>query len=326
MELNTALVLLGAFGALAAAANHCGYLLLQSLRAGLSLDTPPLLTPESVRNLFLAAAAAIGGVLAPILLAAVACGILSNLLQVGFMLAPQALRFDWARLQPGRGLAQLFSGRGGVESLKAFLKFGLLGGVAYATLRPEADRLPELAGLALPSLVAWQAEVALRLAFRVLAAYLVLALADYLYQRWQYERSLRMSRTEIREESRQQEGNPQVRARIRSLQQQRAMHRMMQEVPQASVVVVNPTHLAVALRYDRSMVAPRVVAKGQRLIAERIVALAKAHGVPVLQDIPLAWALYKHVQVGAEIPVAFYRAVARILAYVLAHERRGGEA
>jgi len=145
--------------------------------------------------------------------------------------------------------------------------------------------------------------------------------ADYLYQRWRFERGLRMTKAEVAEEAKQQEGSPQIRARVRSLQRDRAMRRMMEAVPKATVVVVNPVHVAVALRYDpAAMRAPRVVAKGKRLVAQRIVAAARAAGVPVVQDIPLARALAKAVEVGAEIPSAFYRAVAQILAYVFARD------
>jgi flagellar biosynthetic protein FlhB len=174
-------------------------------------------------------------------------------------------------------------------------------------------------------LVWWQFGLGLRLAFRVVAVYGLLALADYVYQRWQHERSLRMSRNEIQEEGKQQEGNPQIRARVRSLQQERRLRRMMQDVPSASVVVVNPTHIAVAIAYDqRAMRAPRVVAKGKRLLAERIVRLAREAGVPVIQDIPLARTLYKLVEVGGEIPVTLYRAVAKVLAYVFGRASKRG--
>jgi flagellar biosynthetic protein FlhB len=175
----------------------------------------------------------------------------------------------------------------------------------------------------LRAVVDWEIGVASRLAFRVIAAFSVLAAADYGYQRWRHEKSLRMSRHEVQEEGRQQEGNPQIRARVRGLQQERSRRRMMDAVPKASVVVVNPTHIAVALQYENDrMRAPRVVAKGKRLIAERIVALARAAGVPIVQDIPLARALHKLVEIGGEVPVAFYRAVAKILAYVYAQDAR----
>ena len=176
-------------------------------------------------------------------------------------------------------------------------------------------------------LVCWEVSLGLRLAFRVAGVYCLVALADYAYQRWQHEKSLRMSRGEIQDEGKQQEGNPQIRARVRSLQQDRRMRRMMQEVPSASVVVVNPTHIAVAIKYDGgSMRAPKVVAKGKRLLAERIIRLAREAGIPVIQDIPLARTLYKLVDVGGEIPMALYKAVAKILAYVYARAAGRGAA
>jgi flagellar biosynthetic protein FlhB len=136
-----------------------------------------------------------------------------------------------------------------------------------------------------------------------------------------------MSRGEIQDEGKQQEGNPQVRARVRSLQQERKMRRMMQDVERATVVVVNPTHIAIAIRYDGgSMRAPKVLAKGKRLLAERIIGIARAQRIPVVQDIPLARALYKLVEVGEDIPLALYRAVAKILAYVYAQAAGRGAA
>jgi flagellar biosynthetic protein FlhB len=210
-----------------------------------------------------------------------------------------------------------------MELVKAIIKLTILGVVVYRTLRPEWDRFSELAQMDTLQVLAWQLSLGLRLGLRVAGVYCFVGVADYGYQRWKHEVSLRMSKAEIQEESRQQEGNPQIRARVRSLQQDRAIRRMRQEVPKASVVVVNPTHIAVALKYDtQSMRAPRVVAKGKRLMAERIREAARSAGVPVVQDIPLARALEKAVKVGDEIPGAFYRAVAKILAYVYAQDPR----
>jgi len=321
-EVTSAAVLLGAFGALALAGGHSGRLLLAGFQQGLQLGPPLPLSAEQLRGLLLGAALLTLRVAGPVLLAAAAAGLLANLAQIGFLVTPEALTMNWERLNPLQGLRGLLSSRGGVEAVKAILKLAILGYVAYATLSPEWGRLPELAGMELLDLLRWQLGVGTRLAFRVLGAYAVLAAADYLYQRWEFERNLRMSRSEVQEESKQQEGNPQVRARVRSLRQERAMRRMMRDVSRANVVVVNPTHIAVALRYERGLRAPTVLAKGKRLLAERIIALAREHHVPVVQDIPLARALYKHVEVGQEIPGSFYRAVAKILAYVMTRERR----
>ncbi len=322
-EVNSALILLGTFGALALGGAAMGQALVATLQKGLHLGGRSDLQPEAVSRLFLWTASAIGRVIVPVALAGLVSGILSNVLQVGFLVTPEALRLDWRRVNPVQGLANLFSGRGGVELVKAMLKLTILGTVAYRTLRPEWARFPELAHMDLGEVLAWELSLGLRLGLRVAGVYCLLALADYGYQRWRHEQSLRMSRSEVLEEGKQTEGSPQMRARIRALQRERGMRRMMQAVPSASVVVVNPTHIAVALKYDPgSMRAPRVVAKGKRLVAERIVARARQAGVPIVQDIPLARVLDKMVEVGAEIPAALYRAVAGILAYLYAREPR----
>jgi len=153
--------------------------------------------------------------------------------------------------------------------------------------------------------------------FYVCLAMMVLAVADYAYQRWQHEQSLKMTKQEIKDERKQSEGDPQIKARIRSLQRQTAYHRMIAEVPQADVVITNPTHLAVALRFDPAeMAAPRVVAKGADHIAERIRDIAREHDVPLVENPALAQALHRMADVGDTIPVELYRAVAEVLAYV----------
>ncbi len=321
MDLNSALLLFGACGTLGLAGAGTGQVLLGSLRDGLQFGGRGELTLEAVRGLFLAVSWAVGRAILPLALTVTAIGIGSNLAQVGFLVTPRALEMRWDRINPIHGLHNLVSSRGAVEAAKALLKIGVLALVAYRTLAPEWARFPVLADVAISDLIGWQLGLALKLALRVVGVYCLLGAADYGYQRWQYEKRLRMSRAEIQEEGKQQEGNPQIRARVRSLQQDRRMRRMMQEVPKANVVVVNPTHIAVALKYDHDMRAPQVVAKGKRLIAERIVARAREAGIPIIQDIPLARSLYKLVEVGGEIPIALYKAVAKILAYVYAVRR-----
>lgn len=322
-EVNSALVLLATFGALVVGGGVTAQVLVGTLQQGLHLGGRVDLGAEGVRSLLVGASWDFARAAAPIVLVAALVGLLANLAQVGFLLTPKAIGWRWDRVNPLRGLQTLVSTRGAIEALKALLKLAILGAVAYWTLAPSWERLPALAGMDLLAVVDWEIDIASRLAFRVVAAFCVLAAADYGYQRWRHEKSLRMSRHEVQEEGRQQEGNPQIRARVRGLQQERSRRRMMDAVPKASVVVVNPTHIAVALQYENDrMRAPRVVAKGKRLIAERIVALARAAGVPIVQDIPLARALFKLVEIGGEVPVAFYRAVAKILAYVYAQDAR----
>jgi flagellar biosynthetic protein FlhB len=326
-ELNSALLLAGTCGALAFGGALMGQTLLGAFREGLQLGGGADLTPETIRGHLVSALWVVTRTIGPVALAGAAVGVLANVLQVGFMVAPKAIGLRWERLDPLRGLSRIVSLGGAVEAVKALLKLAILGGVAYWTLSPAWVYLPDLAGMDIPGLMAWQFDLGLRLAFRVVTVFGLLAVADYAYQRWQHERRLRMTRNEVQEEGKQQEGNPQIRARVRSLQQERRRHRMMQDVASASAVVVNPTHIAVAIAYDqRSMRAPRVVAKGKRLLAERIVHLAREAGVPVVQDIPLARTLYRLVEVGGEIPVMLYKAVAKVLAYVYGRAGRRGAA
>jgi flagellar biosynthetic protein FlhB len=260
---------------------------------------------------------------APLALTVAALVVAANLLQVGFVLTGHPLTPNWNKLNVVGGLRALFGGRALLELAKAPVKLLLLGAIAWVTVRPELPTLMTAAGLdPLAGLRAFGG-LALSLLWRLGLAHAVIAAADYGYQRWAHRRSLRMTRDEVKEEMRQAEGDPQIRARFRSLHRQYAMRRMMAAVPTADVVVTNPTHLAVALKYDAAtMKAPRVVAKGARLIAERIRDAARAAGVPLVEHRPLAQALYKAVPVGGEIPGRLYRAVAEVLAYVWALHRR----
>jgi flagellar biosynthetic protein FlhB len=264
-------------------------------------------------------------VLPPVITIAV-CALAINVAQVGFVVTGTPLAPNWGRLNPVTGFKRLFSSQALVALAKAPLKLAIFAAVAYATLRPQLPMMLTSAGRDAPATVSAFGALAVTLLWRLGLAHALLAAADYAYQRWAHRRSLRMTKEEVKEEARQAEGDPAIRARFRSLHRQYAMKRMMQDVATADVVVTNPTHYAVALRYEAgSMRAPQVVAKGIRLIALQIRERAMEAGVPVLEHKPLAQALYKSVPVGGEIPSALYRAVAEILAYVWALSgRRGG--
>ncbi|MFS8609530.1 MAG: flagellar type III secretion system protein FlhB, partial [Gammaproteobacteria bacterium] len=221
------------------------------------------------------------------------------------------------RLDPMRGLKRIFSVQALVELGKTLLKFAVLAGMSVALLWALADELLSL-GLMPPLDGLTAAAGHVKLAFLVLAAGLALiAAVDVPFQIWNYLRKLKMTRQEVKDELKETEGNPEVRAKIRRLQQQVAQGRMMQEVPRADVVLTNPTHYAVALRYtDRPERAPRVVAKGRDLVAARIREIAEEHRVPICEAPVLTRAIYFNTELGAEIPVALYLAVARVLAYV----------
>jgi len=192
----------------------------------------------------------------------------------------------------------------------------VVGWIGYAAVMDVLDEILGMSGSSAAEVMVFTGATVFSIAMKILIGYVVLAILDYAFQRWDYEQSMRMTRQEIREELKQTEGDPLLRARVRSVQREMARRRMMEEVPKADVVVTNPTEIAVALLYEPGSPAPKVVAKGRRLIAERIRSLAVEHDVPIVRNVALAQALYKAVDIGHYIPGELFTAVAEVLAYV----------
>jgi flagellar biosynthetic protein FlhB len=244
-------------------------------------------------------------------------GVAVTLAQTGFLWASEKLGFDFDRINPINGFKRLLSLNGFVELLRALLKLALVGWVAYSFLKNHILSLISMGQVDMNTALQNWAAMALALILQVAMAYMVLAVIDYGYQRWQNKRSMKMTKEEVKEEYKQTEGNPQIKSAIRSKQRRIAMRRMMAKVPKADVVITNPTHLAIAIQYKPGeMNAPVILAKGAYRIAERIVAVAREYDLPVIQNIPLARGLYRIVEIDEEIPPDFYVAMAEILAYV----------
>ncbi|MFN7016054.1 MAG: flagellar biosynthesis protein FlhB [Fimbriimonadales bacterium] len=255
--------------------------------------------------------------LAPLLAAAFLTALVANAMQVGLHFSAQPLQPDLNRINPARGFQRLFSQRSVVELLKAVLKFGLIAWVAWRTLASETEHLNVASQLPTPHSLTPMADALYQVGLRVGVLWLALALLDYLYQRWEFEKTIRMSRYELKEEYKQTEGDPHLRARIRQKMQEAARQRSIRDVRRADVVITNPVTYAVALRYDRAtMNAPRVVAKGKGWLAQQIRDEALKWHVPIVPNPPLARSLYAQVAVGQEIPATLYQAVAEVLAYV----------
>jgi flagellar biosynthetic protein FlhB len=252
----------------------------------------------------------------PIVLGLAAVGVISNLGQSGFSLSLRPLQPEVSRINPLEGFKRICSSRTLVELLKTIAKVGVIGGLAWQALQDKAPLTVSLmempAGLAAGVLT----DATLDVIWKVSGAFVVIAGADYLYQRWWLARSMRMSLDEVKEEMKQTEGDPQIKARLRQRARALARQRMMQQVPQADVVITNPTHFAVALKYESGMAAPAVIAKGERLLAQQIKKVAREHGVPLVENKPLAQALYKSCQVGQTVPPELFKSVAEVLAFV----------
>lgn len=263
------------------------------------------------------------GNLVPFLVVSAGMSVAGTIALGGWNLAPEALGFKWNRIDPLAGLGRLFSARSLVELAKALAKFVLLLGFGLVALWHEAPQLLALGTMPLAAGIASTTALAFKAFLIVSAGTIVIALADVPFQKWEHARQLRMTRQELREEAKESDGSPEVRGRIRSLQAELARRRMMEQVPQADVVVTNPEHYAVALKFDpATMSAPRLVAKGADQVAQRIREIAREAGVTVLEAPPLARAVFHTTKLNQEIPAGLYVAVAQVLAYVFQLRKR----
>jgi flagellar biosynthetic protein FlhB len=260
----------------------------------------------------------LGLILLPLFLILIVAALSAGLVQNGFLFAPDQIHPKLERISIGSGIKRLFSVKAVTEFAKGVAKLAIVGAVATAVVWPELGGLERLPSVEVPDSTALMWKLSVKLMIAVLAIVSVIAGADFLFQKLQHVKQMRMSRQEIRDEMKQTEGDPAIRARLRQIRRERVQKRMMQAVPSASVVVTNPTHYAVALKYELDkMAAPVVVAKGVDHIAQKIREIAEAHDIPIMQNPPLARALHAVCDVDDEVPVEHYKAVAEIIGYVL---------
>ncbi|UCC43413.1 MAG: flagellar biosynthesis protein FlhB [Candidatus Zixiibacteriota bacterium] len=257
------------------------------------------------------------GMLGPVFALTVSVAVLANVAQVGFKITPKAAQPKFEKLDVIRGLKRLFSLRSLVTLIRDSIKLMIIGFIAYKAISAEFDEFFLLPDMSVSQFAVTMVKMSLTVALKVGAGILVIAILDFIYQRYEHEKSIRMTKQEVRDELKDTEGNPQIKARVRQIQREMSRKRMMADVTTADVVITNPVHLAVALKYDLDLMsAPQVVAKGARLVAEKIKEIAREHDIPIVEDRPLARALYKVCEVGDVVPQKLYRAVAEILAYV----------
>ena len=253
----------------------------------------------------------------PVMLVAMAIGIITSGIQTKFIFSYENMKMKFSRLSPIKGIKNLLSVRSVVELIKSLLKVSIIGYVLYGGVKGIVNDAMQLMYIDISEAVAFILNSIMDIVIKVGGVFLCIAAADYLYQWWEYEKNIKMTKQEIKEEYKQIEGDPQVKSKIKEVQRKMAMGRMMQQVPKADVVVRNPTHFAVALKYIQGKSsAPIVIAKGQDDVALRIIAKAEEHSVPITENRPLARALYENVEIGYEIPPDYYSAIAEILAWV----------
>jgi len=316
-ELNSAVVLMAALGGLWG----LGGMMYREL-SGFTVEV--LASPHTIDvslgniwNLAVNWAVFYFGVSGPIMLVLATAAFVVSISQVGFTMNEEALSLKLQRLDPMAGAKRLVSKRSLVELVKGLFKIGIVGYVSYITIEPELGTMATLIDVGIGDTFTYIAGMIMKVGFRTALILLILAVLDYAYQRWEHNNSIKMTKQEVKEEQKQTEGDPQVKMRIRSLQREAARRRMMDDVPEADVVITNPTHFAIAVKYDPEMMAaPMVVAKGQNLIAQKIKAIAKENDIPCVENKPLAQTLFKAAEIGQEIPQDLYKAVAEVLAYV----------
>lgn len=324
-ELNAAFVLLAGFFAIRLLwediytdiADYSAYIF-----ANLATTT---VSAESAMQIFLGIVELLAKTAFPIMLGITIIGLGINFYQVGLVISTEKLEPKLDNLNPINGFGRIFSKRSLVEMIKSLFKILIIGFFLYWYLKDEIPFTPYFIFYDLPYSLAEIADKIFTMAFQVIGVIIVLGIADYAYQIWQTTQDLKMTKQEVKDEYKQTEGDPQIKGKIRQKQRQMAMSRMMQEVPKADVIVTNPTHFAVALLYEQGMSAPKVIAKGQDLVAQRIKDIARENNVAIVENKPLARALFDTVEIGGFVPEALYKAVAEVLAYVykLKHKKIG---
>jgi len=274
-------------------------------------------TPDSMPVYLWMGMKQIALLVAPLFLGVMAAGIVVNVGQVGFKVTPKVMHPKFSRLNPLQGVQRLFSLRSLVELVKSILKLGVIGLIVYLTISGQFDKIYNLSRIPIESYGALVGGALVHIFLVISLSLVVIGILDYVYNRVSFEKSLKMTKEEVKEEAKQSEGDPRVKSKVREIMIRSSLRRMMKKVPEADVVIANPIHLAVALKYDRTRnLAPIVVAKGARKVAERIKAVARENNIPIVENPPLARTLYKLVDIGQEIPVELYKAVAEVLAYV----------
>ncbi len=267
--------------------------------------------------------------LMPIFLATLLAAVLTPILIGGWLFSLETLSPNFGRMNPMSGIGRMFSMRSIVEMFKTILKSGLVGGIAALTLWNERDQFLALVTMPMDSGLFYLWQMMRFTLLMSVSGIALIVLIDVPYQLWDYHKGLRMTKEEVRQEMKEMEGSPEIKSRIRQLQREAARKRMMSAIPKADVIVTNPTHYAVAIQYEAGMRAPKVVAKGSFLLAERIIEIAKEHKVAIVRTPPFARALYHHAELGEEIPAALYTAAAEVLAYIYQlkqFQRHGGAA
>lgn len=316
-DVNTAFVLLAGFAVLSFFGSYMKNIVTSIFIFSFEDNMLVPLTENSVSVIFLQMIEQAAYLLMPIMIAAMIAGVLSNYLQIGFLFSTEAIQPKLNKLNPISGFKRIFSWRALVEFVKSILKIVLVGVVVFLVIWLRMDEILILSQKSIGAALATLADITVNVGLYSAVVLMFIAIFDYFYQKFDYEKSIRMSKQDIKDEYKNSEGDPLIKSKIKQRQREMAMQRMMQEVPNADVVITNPTHYAIAIKYDEEkMDAPFVVAKGVDFVAQKIKLIAKENDVTTVENRPLARALYDQTEIGQGIPEEFFKAIAEILAFI----------
>lgn len=260
---------------------------------------------------------------APVLFVALCAGVISQVAQVGFLYSPDVLELNFDRVNPLKGLQKIFSKQSLFEAVKGVFKFIVILSVVYAFIKDDVVTYNGFMHLELTQAFFHAKDLLLKITFAIILALSVIALIDFAYQKFTYANKLKQTKEQVKKESKEQDGNPEIKAKIRQIQRQMSQKRMLQDVKTADVIITNPTHISIVLKYDtETMISPTIVGKGQDHLAMKIREIATEHNIPIVENVPLARALYKTVKVGHPVPRTLYKAIAEVLAFVYKLKKR----
>ncbi|MFD1850366.1 flagellar biosynthesis protein FlhB [Oceanobacillus bengalensis] len=280
-------------------------------------------TEKTVQQVFTGAAIEVAIMLAPILIIAIIAGVAANLMQIGFLFTTESLKFDLKKIDPIQGAKRIFSIRAFVELIKSLFKIVLVGAITFFIIWINIDEMLMTAFTNAESALHFFANVTIIMVISAIIALLFISIFDYSYQRYDFEKNMKMSKQDIKDEYKNMEGDPFIKSKRKQRQREIATRRMMSDVPNADVIITNPTHFAIAIKYDEKVAsAPYVLAKGVDRTALKIKEIAKAHDITMVENRPLARSLYQAIEIGDVIPEEFFQAVAEILAYVYRLEKK----
>lgn len=323
-ELNSVLILTGSFSVLVLSSLFIFEVMSEYIAWLYGQDLSKVFTSKEVgsqiiRESFYAA----GKCIAPVFLTSFILGFMAQVMQVGFIYAPDVLQLKFDRINPQNGFKRIFSKKSVGEVVKGLFKFSVVLLITYSIINTNITTFVGFLHTEAAEAFSYGKMFAFKLAGAIMIGLMAVAAADFFWEKYLYKEKLKMTKQQVKEETKEKEGNPEIKQKIRAIQREMAQRRMMAEIPQADVIVTNPTHISIVLRYDKlTMLAPQVMGKGSDHLALRIREIAKEHDIPIVENVPLARALYKTVKVGEGVPRSLYKAVAEILAFVYKYKKK----